>query len=334
MRRILWFFLLCALAGGLPAQAQAPAGQQEALQWLQRAATAAGKLSYSGTFVFRDGRQSETSRIVHVASGGIREEKIEVRDGSPREIITRNDEVKCYLPESKRILVEQGGAKRLFPSLMPAGLLGLTDHYALRKGERARIAGFDSQVVRLDPRDAFRYGHQFWIEVGSGLLLRADMLGEQGDLLESLAFTELKFGAPVNVAEALRPGFPDATAEKGNWEVRKTKSRDLRDETRWQFRADLPGFKRQAAMVRTLAQESGRDAVEELHWIYSDGLAALSVFIRPLRTQNDPFEASVHSIGAISVAKRVVDGHQVVVMGDVPLAAVRRFAEGIEVRVR
>jgi negative regulator of sigma E activity len=32
------------------------------------------------------------------------------------------------------------------------------------------------------------------------------------------------------------------------------------------------------------------------------------------------------------MVKRIVDGHQVVVMGDVPPATVKRFAEGIEAR--
>jgi negative regulator of sigma E activity len=32
------------------------------------------------------------------------------------------------------------------------------------------------------------------------------------------------------------------------------------------------------------------------------------------------------------VLKRVIDGHQLVVMGDVPPAALKRFAEGIGVR--
>jgi sigma-E factor negative regulatory protein RseB len=37
-------------------------------------------------------------------------------------------------------------------------------------------------------------------------------------------------------------------------------------------------------------------------------------------------------MGAISVMKRVVDGHKVVVMGDVPPGAIRHFAAGIGVR--
>ena len=66
---------LLGLAASLfspPILAQTALGQQEALQWLQRVAGAAQTLSYSGTFVYRNASQSETSRVVHVVSEGNR----------------------------------------------------------------------------------------------------------------------------------------------------------------------------------------------------------------------------------------------------------------------
>ncbi len=315
--------------GGQTASAQTAAGQQQdALQWLQRLAGAAQKLSYSGTFVYRNGDQSETSRIVHVASNGSQTEKLEVLDGSPREIVTQNDEVRCYLPESKLLIVEQRGTRRPFPALLPASLAGLGDYYGMRKGGRARIAGFDSQIIRLDPRDAWRYGRQLWVDPASGLLLKADMLNERGELLESFAFTELQIGEPAS-PDAVKSSY---AGQKDAWQVRQARSRDIRDDARWTFRVEPPGFRRQAAMLRNIAQDAGKDAHEVLHWVYSDGLAAVSIFIHPLRPQDEAIEVGAHALGAFSMVKRIVDGHQVVVMGDVPPATVKRFAEGIEAR--
>lgn len=315
--------------GGQTASAQTAAGQQQdALQWLQRLAGAAQKLSYSGTFVYRNGDQSETSRIVHVASNGSQTEKLEVLDGSPREIVTQNDEVRCYLPESKLLIVEQRGTRRPFPALLPASLAGLGDYYGMRKGGRARIAGFDSQIIRLDPRDAWRYGRQLWVDPASGLLLKADMLNERGELLESFAFTELQIGEPAS-PDAVKSSY---AGQKDAWQVRQARSRDIRDDARWTFRAEPPGFRRQAAMLRNIAQDAGKDAHEVLHWVYSDGLAAVSIFIHPLRPQDEAIEVGAHALGAFSMVKRIIDGHQVVVMGDVPPATVKRFAEGIEAR--
>lgn len=327
--------LILGLSGQLAwAQVPMPAmagGQQDAMQWLQRVAVAARKLSYSGTFVYRNGSQSETSRIVHVASNGNQMEKLEVLDGSPREVIRHNDEVTCYLPESRLVIVEQRGTRRAFPALLPASLAGLGEHYAIRKAGNARIAGFDSQIVRLEPRDAWRYGHQFWIDQQSGLLLKADMFGGQGESLESMLFTELRIGEPA-APDALKPSYQAAMERKDGWQVRQARLRDIRDDAPWQFRAELPGFRRQAAMSRNITRSPGEEAHEVLHWIFSDGLAALSVFISPLRGQPDPVEVGLKSMGAMNVMKRVVDGHLIVVMGEVPPETVKHFAEGVGVK--
>lgn len=328
---------ICALGwlalglAGQPAWGQAmPGQQQEALQWLQRVAGAARKLSYSGTFVYRNGGQSETSRIVHLAAAGDGQmEKLEVLDGSPREVIRHNDEVSCYLPESQLVIVEQRSTRRTFPALLPASLAGLGEHYVVRKVGSARIAGFDSQVVRLEPRDAWRYGHQFWVDQETGLLLKADIFDGRGESLESLAFTELRIGAPANPADAFKSSYAD---KKGNWQVRQAKLREMRDDAQWVFRADLPGFRRHAAMLRSIPRKPGNEVDEVMHWVFSDGMAALSVFISPLREPGGQGDAGVQSLGAMSIMKRTVDNHRVVVMGDVPPAAVRYFAEGIGVR--
>lgn len=309
---------------------QTPPGQQDALQWLQKVAVAAQKLSYSGTFVFQNGRQSETSRIVHVATHGGLREKLEVLDGSPREVIRHDDEVRCYLPERRLVIIEQRSTRRTFPALLPASLAGLGENYAISKGGTARVAGIDSQLVRLEPRDAWRHGRQFWFDRKSGLLLKADTFNAEGESLESLAFTELHIGTPAN-PDALKPSFA-AQAGKPDWQVRQAKLRDIRDDGQWQFLAELPGFKRQAAMQRSIFDVTGGEPRAVLHWVFSDGLAALSVFISPLQPQAEPADKEVRTLGAISIINRVIDGHQVVVMGDVPPRAVRQFAAGIGVR--
>lgn len=325
-----WVWLAVGLLGQSAwSQSQGMPVQPEGLQWLQRVTMAVQKLSYSGTFVYRNGSRSETSRIVHVASNGNQMEKLEVLDGSPREVIRHNDEVRCYLPESRLVIIEQRGTRRSFPALLPVSLAGLSDYYGIRMGGNARVAGYDSQIVRLEPRDAWRYGHQFWVDSGSGLLLKADVFDARGESLESMAFTELRIGAPAS-AEAVKPSY--AAPAKDAWQVRQARLRDIHDDAQWVFRADLPGFRRQAAMKRSVAKEGGNDEQEVLHWVFSDGLVALSVFISPLQPQTEPAAEEVQTFGALSVLKRNIDGHRVVVMGDLPPAAIQRFAAGIGVR--
>lgn len=326
MKRLFWFWLAAGFYIPL-VQAQTASFQPEGLQWLQRVSSAAQKLNFSGTFVYRNGSRSETSRIIHLASNGNQMEKLEVLDGSPREVIRHNDEVSCYLPERKLLIIEQRSVKRGFPALLPASLAGLNDHYLIRKGGTERVAGFESQIIRLEPRDMWRYGHQLWIDIGTGLLLKANIFDDSNEALESMAFTDLRIG------EAIRPEVlkPSHTATvKDHWQIRQARLRDLRDDAPWVFRNDLPGFRKHAALRRTMGKDG--DDLNMLHWVFSDGLVAMSVFISPLQASAEGGEESLQTMGALSVMKRVAEGHQIVVMGDLPVEAIKRFAEGIAVR--
>ena len=329
MRRLTLLCCLWAAAGGLSplVWGQTIAIQNEGLQWLQRISVAAETLSYTGTFVYRSGNRSETSRIAHLASQGRQSERLEVLDGSPREVIRQDDEVSCYLPENRLVIIEQRSVRRNFPALLASGLGDLHDHYLIRSGGSERVAGFECRTIRLEPRDAWRYGHRLWVDSASGLLLRADIVDAQGNVLESMAFTDLRIGEPIP-PEMLVPKYKAAAKE--NWRIRQARLSDLRDDVPWVFRNELPGFRKLTALHRAFGNE-GKDAAM-LHWVFSDGLAAFSVFISPLSSPQDRGEESFRTMGAMSVAKRVLDGHQIVVMGDLPPAAIRHFAVGIGVR--
>lgn len=329
MRAFVFACCFSVVVGGFSplAWGQAISIQTEGLQWLQRISQAAETLSYSGTFVYRSGNRSETSRIIHLASQGRQSEKLEVLDGSPREVIRQDDEVSCYLPENRLVIIEQRSVRRSFPALLADGLGNLHDYYRIRTGGGERVAGFDCQTIRLEPRDEWRYGHRLWMDPASGLLLRADIVDATGAVLESMAFTDLHVGEAI-LPETLKPKY-EALA-KENWRIRQARLSDLRDDVPWVFRSELPGFRKRAALRRAFGNES-KDATM-LHWVFSDGLAAFSVFISPLASPQERGEESFRTMGALSVAKRVVGGHQIVVMGDLPPAAIQHFAAGIGVR--
>ena len=143
--------LLLALGAGL-VQAQ---GQTtpEALALLRKIHLATQKLSYTGTFVYQQGAQTETSRITRVAdaAGGI--EKLEALDGAPREIVRTRDTVSCYLPDSRVVKIDRRDDARTFPALLPDEFAELAHYYVITRGERGRVAGLDCDSVLLTPRD-------------------------------------------------------------------------------------------------------------------------------------------------------------------------------------
>src|SRR5438045_387160 len=86
---------------------EAQEDKREVQNLLRKIQSAAQKLNYSGTFVYQQASQIRTSRITHVADASGETEKLEILDGKPREYVRHNDEVACYLPETKTVQIEK-----------------------------------------------------------------------------------------------------------------------------------------------------------------------------------------------------------------------------------
>ncbi|MDP2826626.1 MAG: MucB/RseB C-terminal domain-containing protein [Sulfuritalea sp.] len=298
-----------------------PALAEDGLALLQRIAQGSRQLTYSGTFVYRSGGKVDTSRIAHSWSDGHEVERIEALDGSPREVVRVGGEVKCFFPEENLVIIENRASRRGFPAMLPAGLGSLPEHYAIRSGGQGRVAGLKSRAVLLEPRDDLRYGHEFWMDAASGLLLKANLVGARGETLESFVFTQVKIGGPLEHG-ALKPRFDSEQVR-----VQQVRTTELKpDDMDWIFRTLLPGFRKLVSMKRQTAPENP----ESLHVVFSDGLASISVFIEPGGSGGEA--ETVATVGPVNVYRRQLGEHRVVVMGEVPALAVRRLGDGIERR--
>ena len=87
-------------------------------------------------------------------------------------------------------------------------------------------------------------------------------------------------------------------------------------------RASCPGFHKVIELKRRLGESRSAGQV-----VYSDGLAAVSVFIEPLEGRSDPVRTGLASMGAIHIYTREVANHMVTVVGEAPAASVQRIAE-------
>src|SRR5574337_135751 len=99
-----WLVALGVLLASWGVWAETP---PDPLAWLGRMAAAGQRLNYSGTFTYQSGNRSETSRIVHFRDGAGEFERLETLDGSPREVIRNNGEVRCVLPAQKTVIIDQ-----------------------------------------------------------------------------------------------------------------------------------------------------------------------------------------------------------------------------------
>lgn len=314
-------FLLCIglLSGSARADA-VPAGM-DGIGWLSRMAVAAQKYSYSGVFVYQNGENSESSRVVHVVDANGERERLESLDGSPREVVRERGEVKCYLPAQRMILLERERLHKSFPVSLPGSVGSISESYVVRKGELARVAGQESQQIILEPRDRFRYGHLLWADVNSGLLLKSRMVDARQAVLEQFSFSQVQIGGVVDPA-----GLKSRLAvDSREWRVHDARgAEEVADIRGWQFRNPIPGFKRTAGMKRALSADSG----DVLHLVFSDGMAAMSVFIEPL--SKEKVDTGLFSAGATNIYKRILGDRLITVVGEVPPQTLKRLGDGVE----
>ncbi len=309
--------LLAAVVAGT-AQAQAP---DDPMRLLRRIHQATEKLSYAGTFVYQQGGRYEPSRITRVSGPGGELERIEVLDGPPREILRTRDLIKCYLPESQTVKIEKRVDQRAFPAMLPERLADLMPHYTASRAEPARIAGYDCVSVVLTPRDELRYGYQLWADSATGMLLRARTFDARGETVEQFTFTQLSIG---NVSrEKLKA--PQAAR---NWRIEHAAVTPANlSASGWSFGAELPGFRKIFELTRRLGESRPVNQV-----VYSDGLAAVSVFIEPLSGRAEAVRAGPASLGPVNIYTREIANHVVTVVGEAPAASVQRIASTIEYR--
>lgn len=308
---------LCALLAQGPVHAELPS---DPLSWLGRISSAGQRLNYVGTFVYQSGGHVETSRIAHRVDADGEHERLEVLDGSPREIIRRGNEVHCVLPDERTVIIDEAGGRRAFPARLPASLNGLAESYRIRKGEVSRVAGFEAQALVLEPKDDLRYGHTLWAEMQSGLLLKSRMVDEKGGLIEQFSFSDVRIGGDID-AELLASRFEPGEG----WRVVNARGSDMPvEEAGWVLAEALPGYGLTSVMRRPL----GRDRGQAVHMVFSDGLAAISVFIEPVG-DGSAIGLGPVSNGAINIYKRTVDGHLVTTLGEAPERAVRRIGDNI-----
>jgi sigma-E factor negative regulatory protein RseB len=308
----------------IPVSAAIAQTDPSALQWLQRIYAATERLNYSGTFVYQQGQQVETSRIAHAVEASVARERMETLDGVPREIIRTGDEVVCYLPASLTVRIDKQPGRRPFPAILSEQLKDVSENYTIRKGEIERVAGYSCQVLALEPKDRMRYGHRLWADLNTGMLLKAKTFDEKNELLEQFAFTQLKIGGPIG-RDQLKARY---LRQSRDWRVEDSgATRANLAEAGWTIGARPAGFRTVAELIRNMGGTAGVG-----HIVLSDGLAAISVFIELASSKQPAPQPGLVRQGAVNVYMRAMGSHWVTVVGEAPAESVKYIADAVEYR--
>ena len=284
---------------------------EDARDWLARMTHASQEFSYQGSFIYERSGHFTTHHIWRQANDqGITERMVRT-DGPAQEWLRQNGMLVCA--SSMEVASSVGTENRVNEQTAL-----LHNWYVLQVLGNTRVAARPAVVISLQPRDAFRYAYELYLDRETGLLLKSLLINDRDTLLERFQFTTLDY-SPVEPA-ALQPGNACLPLLETRARAPEQPSTIVAD---W-----LPsGF--------SLAYEhvANGDDGGLVTQVYTDGLARFSIFIEPLNEadQADDLRAQLGPTVAVSRTLRSGDGNYLAtVVGELPVAAAERIANALQ----
>jgi len=235
-------------------------------------------------------------------------------------MIRSSSEVRCFYPDAKVVRIEPRTFSNVFPSLSAEQQRTLAQYYDAHLVVSERVAGHWTQVMVFEPKDGLRYGHKLWADSNTGLLLKARLIDDHGEIVEQFAFTDVAINEKFD-RELVKPSWAVAPPD---WQVKQGSfGETLPQETGWSVRKLPGGFTK--IMEGYRAQRGKKEPV--VHLVYSDGLVSVSVFVEPLALA--PLQTGVSQQGGLSIYTTKSDDHLVTVLGEAPPATVRQIAQSV-----
>jgi sigma-E factor negative regulatory protein RseB len=328
-----------ALAHAAP-DAPASSVAADARAWIQRIHTAANTGNYQGTLVFSAGGTLSSSRVGHYAVGDQVYEQLDALDGREQRILRHNDAVQTLWPKTRTAVVEKRETLPGWSTTPQVVEPQALEQYDMRREADSRVAGRDTAVFLLEPRDGLRYARRFWADLTTGLLLRADLLGlpaggagaaaASRPVLESTAFSEVVIGVRPQ-PDAVTLAMQNLGKQSGWRVIKPQQQRSSLEADGWMLSNPVTGF-RLAGSVRRGMDATGDDE-PVLQAVFSDGLTHVSLFVESYKPQRHRSEMQLQAQnGATAMLTQRRGEHWVTAVGDVPLATLKLFAGALERR--
>jgi sigma-E factor negative regulatory protein RseB len=292
---------------------------QTADAWLERMNRALHELNYEGRFVYQHGQTLEAMYLAHSVFEGQERERLVSLTGVAREVIRDNNSVTCVVSGDAAQVDRRPAARKVAP-LMPIRPDELAGLYRFELGGTQRVAGRTGQSLSILPQDNLRYGYWLLLDQEHALPLAAATIGADGRRISQLLFTELRVGEQVP-----DPGPLMAQDEPITRRTLPRREPPTKLQARWRF-ADVPQGFMQTDYRRKLM---GDDDREVEHFIFSDGLATVSVYIEEALDAAGDL-AGVSRLGPVAALRQRLGNHQLTAVGEVPEGTLQRFLAGMQ----
>jgi len=285
---------------------------------LEKSAKASQQLNYEGVFHSQSSSESNSTHVIHANIDNKEYCLLKMLDGAPNEVFCSGDMV--YVTSQDGLLIKKRKNQFLFPSVLPSDIKHLKKNYQLSFGEKKRVADRMAQHIELKAKDNLRFNYHIWIDDKNLLPLKLIVTNNKNITIEQSTFTTIAF------SEVIDKDIFEKNINLSEIYVAKNKFVENYVSNKFWNLKDLPsGFKEVDLISRRV---NGLNLLD-YQIIFSDGLAYVSLFIRPITRGTEPKEGTV-AIGPTNISARYQDGYQIMSVGMVPPETVNTFSGAIE----
>ena len=287
---------------------------------LEKASQAARKLSYKGIFLYQNLQDVRSIEITHLNNGTEEFARIVTLDGKPREALSRGNNMVVFNSNKENVMIQKRQGQNLFPAILPPDIESVKAIYTLRFADQERIGGREAQIVYLEPKDEFRYFYKLWLDREFGLVLKMSILDHQQKLIEQASFNQIA----LFTGQDLNWFKPSVDTHKKY--IMDDVSENKVSHEKYCTIANLPaGYREVSHVTRTMG-----NSPQVVHqWVFSDGLSFVSLFVNPI-PKGQKSRVGETQVGSSHVYARVMNGNQIMVVGEVPQATVQKISNSIQ----
>ncbi len=300
------FLLPISIAFLIAPLAQAGA-EDDPLDILNRMQQTVRHLSYEGDFVYQYGDVLNAMHINHDWQEGNEREYLRTLTGPSREVVRDNFTMAQFDQEKPAAVSER--RRRNAPTLVTFDPERLSAVYDFRILGQDRVAGRETTVVLVQPRDEMRYGHRLYLDGETALPLRRVVLDRQGKPISQLMFTSISIRSMNGKEQLSVDDLPQGP---------------IKYQGKWSFDGLPEGF---VMEVYDRKEQDGK--IESEQFVFSDGIARLSLYIEDRNVANAPGQSVVGPVGILGAE---VDGHRVTVVGEAPLETLKHFLKSTRLK--
>ncbi len=192
----------------------------------------------------------------------------------------------------------------------------LQQYYHFNLSGIETVAGMAAAGLLIKSKDPYRYSYKLWFEPETSTLLKYKLLDNKGKVVEQYIFTDISIHSEMDSKYVLSQSKTCQEQFQGLKQAFE----------QYFIKESIPAGYEPVSFRKTYIKQTDKLAYQ---FQLSDGISSVSVFIE----ENEQSRKAINGIlklGPVNVVGETIDGHQVTVIGAIPIVSAFHFIKAIK----